>query len=65
MATGYGYVRDSKPLRINWEEIGNRMSESVERELEGREQRKDKIDQGIADYNKSLLDQHQHRKLLQ
>tara|TARA_R110002012_G_scaffold148679_3_gene307603 strand:- start:4644 stop:6290 length:1647 start_codon:yes stop_codon:yes gene_type:complete len=59
MATGYGYVRDSKPLRINWEEIGNRMSESVERELEGREQRKDKIDQGIADYNKSLLDQPQ------
>jgi len=59
MATGFGYVRDAKPMQINWGEVGQKMSDAVSLELKNRQDRKDEIDKQLADYNKELLNQPQ------
>lgn len=59
MPTGFGYVRDAKPMQINWGEVGQKMSDAVSLELKNRQDRKDEIDKQLADYNKELLNQPQ------
>ena len=59
MATGFGYVRDSKPMQIDWQDIGKQMSDNIGLEMADRQKRKDDIDQKIGDYKKALLDQPQ------
>ena len=59
MATGYGYVRDSKPLQIDWQSVGEKMGQSIDDEVKDRQSRKDKIDENLAKYKKDLLNQPQ------
>ena len=59
MATGFGYVRDAKPMQINWQDVGKQMSDNIQTEVKDRQQRKDDIDKQLADYNKDLLNQPQ------
>jgi len=59
MATGYGYVKDSKPLQIDWQSVGEKMSLSIDAEVKDRQSRKDKINESLAKYNKDLLNQPQ------
>ena len=47
MATGFGYVRDSKPMQIDWQDIGKQMSDNIGLEMADRQKRKDDIDQKI------------------
>jgi len=59
MATGYGYVRDAKPMQINWGEVGQKMTDAISGEVQDRQNRKDEIDKQLNDYQKNLLDQPQ------
>ena len=59
MATGYGYVKDSKPLQIDWQTVGEKMGQSIDAEVKDRQSRKDKIDENLAKYKKDLLNQPQ------
>jgi len=59
MATGFGYVRDAKPMQINWQDVGKQMSDNIQSEVKDRQKRKDDIDKQLADYNKELLNQPQ------
>ena len=59
MALGYGYVRDAKPMQINWQEVGEQMTESIQTEVQDRQKRKDDIDKQLFQYNKDLLEQPQ------
>ena len=59
MATGFGYVRDAKPMQINWGEVGQKMTNAISAEIQDRQSRKDEIDKQLNDYQKNLLDQPQ------
>tara|TARA_B100000902_G_scaffold108276_3_gene110012 strand:- start:6226 stop:8241 length:2016 start_codon:yes stop_codon:yes gene_type:complete len=59
MALGYGYVRDAKPMQINWQEVGKQMTDSIQAEITDRQNRKDDIDKQLTQYNKDLLNQPQ------
>ena len=59
MALGFGYVRDAKPMQINWQDVGKQMTDSLDSEMTSRQKRKDDIDKFSADYKKALLDQPQ------
>lgn len=59
MALGYGYVRDAKPMQINWQEVGKQMTDSIQAEITDRQRRKDDIDKQLTQYNKDLLNQPQ------
>ncbi len=59
MALGYGYVRDAKPMQINWQEVGKQMTDNIQAEITDRQNRKDDIDKQLTQYNKDLLDQPQ------
>jgi len=59
MATGFGYVRDAKPMQINWGEVGQKMTDAISGEIQDRQSRKDEIDKQLNDYQKNLLDQPQ------
>tara|TARA_B100001059_G_C17839307_1_gene590803 strand:- start:7854 stop:9494 length:1641 start_codon:yes stop_codon:yes gene_type:complete len=59
MATGFGYVRDAKPMQINWQDVGKQMSDNIQSEVKDRQKRKDDINKQLADYNKELLNQPQ------
>ena len=56
---GYGYVRDSKPNIINWADIGKQMSDAIDKEITGRQKRKDDINAKSAEFSSQLLDQPQ------
>lgn len=56
---GYGYVRDSKPNIINWADIGKQMSDAIDKEITGRQKRKDEINAKSAEFSSQLLDQPQ------
>jgi len=59
MALGFGYVRDSKPMQINWQDVGEKMSTAIETEIADRESRKADIEKQLTEYNKNLLNQPQ------
>ena len=59
MALGFGYVRDSKPTQIDWQDIGKQMSDNIGLEMVDRQKRKDAIDTKLGEYKKALLDQPQ------
>ena len=59
MALGFGYVRDAKPMQINWQEVGEKMSTALETEIADRESRKADIEKQLTEYNKNLLNQPQ------
>lgn len=59
MALGYGYVRDAKPMQINWQEVGKQMTDNIQAEITDRQNRKDDIDKQLTQYNKDLLNQPQ------
>ena len=44
MALGFGYVRDAKPMQINWQDVGEKMSTAIETEIADRESRKADIE---------------------
>jgi len=56
---GYGYIRDSKPNVINWADIGKQMSDAIDKEITGRQKRKDDINAKSAEFSSQLLDQPQ------
>jgi len=57
--SGYGYIRDSKPNVINWADIGKKMSDAIDKEITGRQKRKDDINAKSAEFSSQLLDQPQ------
>ena len=59
MALGYGYVKDAKPMQINWQEVGKQMTDNIQAEITDRQNRKDDIDKQLTQYNKDLLNQPQ------
>ena len=59
MPIGYGYVKDDKPLGVNWAEVGQKMNKVIDDDLKSREVRKEAIDKESFDYSKSLLEQPQ------
>ena len=59
MALGFGYVRDAKPMQINWQDVGEKMSTAIETEIADRESRKADIEKQLTEYNKDLLNQPQ------
>lgn len=59
MALGFGYVRDAKPMQINWGEVGQKMTDAISLELTDRQNRKDDINKQLDAYEQNLLDQPQ------
>jgi hypothetical protein len=59
MALGFGYVRDAKPMQINWGEVGQKMTDAISLELTDRQNRKDEINKQLDAYEQNLLDQPQ------
>jgi hypothetical protein len=59
MALGFGYVRDAKPMQINWGEVGQKMTDAISLELTDRQNRKDDINKQLNAYEQNLLDQPQ------
>ena len=59
MALGFGYVRDAKPMQINWGEVGQKMTDAISLELTDRQNRKDDINKQLDAYEENLLNQPQ------
>ena len=55
MPTGYGYVRDSEPLAVDWSAVSRKFTDQLKSQEEERLATKKQILDERADFQKTLL----------
>ena len=56
MPTGYGYVRDSEPLAVDWAAVSKKFTDQLKSQEDERLATKKEILDNRADFQKTLLD---------